>query len=101
MSDKKKFKDTKLGGWLSTNAPKVLDVVGDILPDQGALGVVKNLLKNDPDVTPQQESEFAEMAFQLEAADRDSARRREVELAKATGNRDWMMWVVYKLGKPW
>ena len=98
MSDKKKFKDTKLGGWLSTNAPKILDVVGDIMPDQGALGVVKNLLKNDPDVTPQQESEFAEMAFQLEAADRDSARRREVELAKATGNRDWMMWVTGLVG---
>ena len=46
MSDRKKFKDTKLGGWLSTNAPKVLDAVGDLLPDQGALGVVKNLIQN-------------------------------------------------------
>ena len=91
MSDKKKFKDTKLGGWLSTNAPKVLDVVGDLLPDQGALGVVKNLIQNDPDLEPSQKAEFARMAFELESADRASARQREVEVVKATGKIDWMM----------
>ena len=91
MSDKKKFKDTKLGGWLSTNAPKVLDVVGDLLPDQGALGGVKNLIQNDPDLEPSQKAEFARMAFELESADRASARQREVEVVKATGKIDWMM----------
>jgi hypothetical protein len=91
MSDKKKFKDTKLGGWLSTNAPKVLDVVGDLLPDQGALGVVKNLIQNDPDLEPSQKAEFARIAFELESADRASARQREVEVVKATGKIDWMM----------
>ena len=91
MSDKKKFKDTKLGGWLSTNAPKVLDVVGDLLPDQGALGVVKNLIQNDPDLEPSQKAEIARMAFELESADRASARQREVEVVKATGKIDWMM----------
>jgi len=91
MSDRKKFKDTKLGGWLSTNAPKVLDVVGDLLPDQGALGVVKNLIQNDPDLDPSQKAEFARMAFELESADRASARQREVEVVKATGKIDWMM----------
>ena len=91
MSDKKKFKDTKLGGWLSTNAAKVLDVVGDLLPDQGALGVVKNLIQNDPDLEPSQKAEFARMAFELESAARASARQREVEVVKATGKIDWMM----------
>ena len=91
MSDRKKLKDTKLGGWLSTNAPKVLDVVGDLLPDQGALGVVKNLIQNDPDLDPSQKAEFARMAFELESADRASARQREVEVVKATGKIDWMM----------
>ena len=91
MSDKKKFKDTKLGGWLSTNAPKVLDVVGDLLPDQGALGVVKNLIQNAPDLEPSQKAEFARMAFELESADRAAARQREVEVVKATGKIDWMM----------
>ena len=39
---KKKIKDTKLGAWLKSKAPKVLDVMGDALPDKGALGIVKN-----------------------------------------------------------
>ena len=46
----KKIKDTKLGSWLASKAPNVLDVVGDLLPDNGALGVVKNLIDKDPDV---------------------------------------------------
>ena len=48
----KKIRDTKLGAWLKGKAPKVLDMVGDLLPDQGALGVVKNLLDKEPDVDP-------------------------------------------------
>lgn len=91
MTDKKKFKDTKVGSWLKTNAPKVLDIVGDLLPDSGYLGVVKNLLNLDPNVTQEQKDEFSKMAFEMEAADRASARNREVELAKATGKTDWMM----------
>ena len=37
MSNKKKIKDTKLGAWLANKAPNVLGVVGDLLPDSGAL----------------------------------------------------------------
>ena len=88
---KDKIKDTKVGKWLKEKAPKVLNIVGDLLPDQGYLGVVKNLISSDPDVSPEQEAEFEQMAFELEAADRASARNREVELAKATGKTDWMM----------
>lgn len=96
--NKKKFKDTKLGQWLKTNAPKVLDVAGDLLPDQGVLGVVKNLIQNDPDLEPAQKAEFARMAFELESADRASARQREVEVVKATGKVDWMMMVTGMVG---
>ena len=35
-SEDKKIKNTRLGGWLKGKAPKILDVVGDLLPDQGA-----------------------------------------------------------------
>jgi len=86
-----KIKDTKIGKWLKEKAPKVLNIVGDLLPDQGYLGVVKNLISSDPDVSPEQEAEFEQMAFELEAADRASARNREIEIAKATGKTDWMM----------
>ena len=98
MSERKKLKDTKVGQWLGKNAPKVLDAVGDLLPDQGALGVVKNLIQGDPDIEPSQKAEFARMAFELESADRASARNREIEVAKATGKQDWMMWVTGIVG---
>ena len=44
---KKKIKDTKIGAFLASKAPKVLTAIGDILPDQGTFGVVKNLITSD------------------------------------------------------
>jgi hypothetical protein len=35
-SNQKKLRDTKVGQWLRTSAPKILDAVGDALPDSGA-----------------------------------------------------------------
>ena len=34
---KTKLKDTKVGQFLKTKAPKILDVIGDVLPDSGSL----------------------------------------------------------------
>ena len=45
--EKKKLKDTKVGAFLASKAPRVLNAVGDILPDQGTLGIVKNLISSD------------------------------------------------------
>lgn len=50
---KKKFKDTKLGKFLSKAAPTVLDVAGDLLPDKGVLGIVKNLISKNTDISPE------------------------------------------------
>ena len=47
MSGKKTFKETKIGAFLASKAPKVLNAIGDVLPDQGTLGVVKNLISSD------------------------------------------------------
>ena len=55
---RKKLRDTKVGQWLRTSAPKVLDAVGDALPDSGVLGVVKNLVDLDSDVTHEQRVEL-------------------------------------------
>ena len=44
---KKTFKETKIGAFLSSKAPKVLAALGDILPDQGTLGIVKNIIASD------------------------------------------------------
>ncbi len=50
---KKKFKDTKVGQFLSKAAPGLLGTIGDVLPDQGVLGVVKNLIDKDPTLPPE------------------------------------------------
>ena len=55
MSDtkpKKKFKDTKVGIFLKEKAPTILDTVGEFLPDQGGLGIVKNLISGDSTINP-------------------------------------------------
>ena len=44
---KKKFSETKVGQFLSKTAPGILGTVGDILPDNGLFGVVKNLISKD------------------------------------------------------
>ena len=44
---KKKFSETKVGKFLSKAAPGILGTVGDILPDNGLFGVVKNLISKD------------------------------------------------------
>jgi len=43
----KKIKDTGLGKWLKAKAPNILATVGDLLPDSGGLGIVKNLLESE------------------------------------------------------
>ena len=84
-SEERKIKDTKLGGWLKGKAPKVLEVVGDLLPDQGALGVVKNLLDKEPDVDPAEAKAMidAEIQFQNNVTERWKADMgSDVKLAK-------------------
>jgi hypothetical protein len=84
MKDKK-IKDTKLGAWLKSKAPKVLDVMGDALPDKGALGIVKNLLGNEPDVDPAEAQAMidAEVRFQENVTERWKADMgSDVKLAK-------------------
>jgi len=44
---KKSFNETKIGVFLSKKAPKVLQALGDVLPDKGTLGIVKNLIAGD------------------------------------------------------
>ena len=85
MSDKKKIKDTKLGIWLKDKAPNILGIVGDLLPDSGALGVVKNLLDNDDSVDPQEAQRMidAEVRFQENVTERWKADMgSDVKLAK-------------------
>jgi hypothetical protein len=82
---KKKFRETKLGIWLKEKSPKILEVAGDLLPDA-------ELIEKDPVLTPEEKTEAHNQIkelYQLEVADRDSARKREVGIAE-TGRFDFM-----------
>ena len=80
-----KIKDTKLGGWLKEKAPNVLDTVGDLLPDKGGLGIVKNLLKKEPGIDPVEAKAKldAEAQFQKNVTERWKAdMSSDIKLAK-------------------
>lgn len=85
MKERKKFKDTKVGKFLSEKAPKILQTIGDILPSNGSLGIVKNIINLSDELTDEDKEivtkELIEME-QIMLKDRESARNREVEIAK-------------------
>lgn len=81
---KKPFKETKVG--------KLVGTLGGLLPDKGVLGVLKQVIDTDDTLTPEEKEEAHKAlieAYKAEVADRDSARNREVEIAK-TGRFDLM-----------
>jgi hypothetical protein len=86
MSERKKIRDTKLGTWLKEKAPSVLETVGDLLPDSGGLGVVKNLIDRQyPDLDPEEVKAKldAEVQFQNNVTERWKADMGgDVKLAK-------------------
>jgi hypothetical protein len=83
--ERSKIRDTKLGAWLKDKAPGILDTVGDLLPDKGGLGVVKNLLDREPDIDPEEAKAKleAEVEFQNNVSERWKAdMSSDVKLAK-------------------
>ena len=87
---KKKFKETALGKFVISKVPDALELVGDLLPDQGVMGVVKRLVDKTPDVQIAPEDKAAihdkiTELYALETADRDSARKREASIKKTGG----------------
>jgi len=78
---KKPFNETKVG-----------KILAEVLPDKGVIGVLKNVLDLDDTLTPEDKEKAAETllkAYEAEVSDRDSARKREVEVTK-TGKFDFL-----------
>tara|TARA_R100000656_G_scaffold45176_2_gene36930 strand:- start:2842 stop:3291 length:450 start_codon:yes stop_codon:yes gene_type:complete len=69
---KKKFRDTKVGKFLGSKGSGILGLVGDVLPDKGLLGVLKNVISKD-DTMPQQDKDIA-----LELLKQDAIEMQEV-----------------------
>ena len=66
---RKKLKDTKVGGFLSRSGSVIIDALGDSIPDKGLLGLVKNLVTDDKEMSEQQKA----MAMHLIKMDEQEA----------------------------
>ena len=66
--EQQKIKDTNLGKWMVDKAPAVLSVAGELLPDRGALGIVKNLLHQEPDVKNEDADAMVDAEVQFQDA---------------------------------
>lgn len=87
--ERKKFKDTKVGQWLTKTAPHIVEDVADIAPGAGLLRTVARLVAGDGMMTPEDKMEFARLAAQEEMAAQEQVTRRweadaasDVKLAK-------------------
>ncbi len=72
---KKKFKDTKVGKFLSGAGSSIIDSFGDVLPDKGVMGIVKNLIKKDP-VLPPEDKEKALALLQQDTIEMQEVSKR-------------------------
>jgi len=94
--EKKKFKETRIGIFLKEKAPAILDKIGDVLPDKGVLGIVKNIIDKDETLSEADKLEASERIkqdlemYEIDRLDRADARAREREYVKS-GKKDWMM----------
>lgn len=97
--DKKKFKETIFGKLLLKTIPSAGGLVGNLLPDSGVLGIVKNLIggaKDRGEITEDEATMLNAEAdreleyYKIDQEDRASARTRQVDFAKL-GKSDWMM----------
>lgn len=70
--EKKKFKETKVGAFLTEKAPKLVSQLGEFLPDQGGLGIVKNLITSDKTI------KAADKETALKLLDQDIAEMQNV-----------------------
>jgi hypothetical protein len=87
--DKKKFKETAVGKWITEKLPDVADDVGDFLPDKGVLGLVKRIVDTNPRLTSAEKLEFEKLLMQKEISAQEQVTRRweadaksDVKLAK-------------------
>ena len=92
MQDKKPFWETKIG--------KIIGGAKEILPNNGVLGVLKNLIDSDDTLSPEEKKEahnHLKTLYEIEVRDRESARDREARIKEA-GAKDPMMFITGLVG---
>jgi len=72
---KKKFKDTKVGKFLTSKGSGIIGLVGDVLPDKGLLGVLKNVISTD-DTLPPEDKETALKLLEMDSIEMQEVSKR-------------------------
>jgi hypothetical protein len=95
IGEKFKAKHPKLAELIETKAPQVGNIIGDLLPDKGVLGIVKNIISSDPAIPEADKAEMLALANQAEElhlkeeslANEDRKRASDREIAIATSDK--------------
>ena len=77
MSDKpkKKFRNTRVGKFLTKKLPAVLGIAGDILPDAGLLNKIKSLIEKEPTLS-KEDKEHALMLIEMDKIEMQEVSKR-------------------------
>lgn len=99
-----KIKDSKIGKWLQTSAPDVLDTIGGVLPFPFSAGIkiVKSLVQKHPDLSVQAKDEFMKLALEFEQTEmklmnEDRANARDLQKAALSQDDSFSKRFVYYL----
>jgi hypothetical protein len=71
----KKFKDTKVGKFLLHNGSGIVNTIGDVLPNNGVLGIVKGLIDKDK-VLPPEDKEKALKLLEMDMVEMQEVTKR-------------------------
>jgi hypothetical protein len=80
----KPIKRTALGSWLKGKAPHILDTVGDLLPDQGGLGILKKILDQDDVMSPQDKEHLQMMIDQRKELENEITQRWQADASSSS-----------------
>tara|TARA_R110001592_G_scaffold17589_2_gene73939 strand:+ start:815 stop:1252 length:438 start_codon:yes stop_codon:yes gene_type:complete len=71
----KKFKDTKVGKFLSNNGSNIANTLADVLPTNGILSIVKRLINKD-DTLPLEDKEKALKLLEIDMVEMQEVTKR-------------------------
>ena len=74
--EKQKFRDTKVGQWLTEKAPEVIESIGDNVPDGGLLDIVASVVRGKSNMDPATKLEFERLYAEERKSMEDNVTRR-------------------------
>ena len=76
----KKFKDTKVGKFLLNNGSGIVNTLGDALPSNGILGIVKGLIDKDESLPPEDKEKALKLLEMVMVEMQEVTKRWEADL---------------------